>query len=1491
MHLSATFQTERTRVSEKGLPRSHFIAPKDLSRTETGVEINAMDMGITKMYPRRMQTMNALRFSLFRWQILSRHLTRLGGVLLAGCLVALSASAEVSGNWEYWYSDEDSTATVTKYTGSLSSPSVPSTVSRTEEYAEQDEDGEWHTRHRTYTYKVTAISGTFYGNQSITSVALPASVTVIGAMTFFNCTSLASFHFHEGITSIGGQAFQGCTGLTKVKTPSSLEEMGQMVFAHCSNLETAELNGSGLKRLIGSDNLFNGCGNLRQIFLGDGVTGLPPLTGCTNLQLFVAGKGVVDVENCYFQSVRFNNKLSVSFEGPLQSVGPSAFGNSAISKLNIAFDKEKGCCLSDNAFGGCVALNGNLDLRGIVWVDDMGGQFWGCTGITNVVWTRDVPFIPETCFSSCTGLLSATITKNVLQIGAWAFENCTALSDVWFEGAPPTVDHDWWNTSPFSGVAEGARGHYTEEYAEAWKEVIDPATGKWEGLIFQDPVPELRVDSADPTKGSLTLAWEDSASTGGVTYSVYRSASSSYSEMDRVTNGLTATSWIDTNYWAAEPVLKPLNYWVVAEGGGYEKRESEPVETRHRHGVFVGVGQYEMGMFRALTGQGWFDPSQDLSDITNAELFGKLARDQGDFTYVKVMAGIGANKEAVRKELQSLAERLQTGDYIVLFFSSHGDWDFWNTIKELEFRFSGIVLYDDTYEKDELRADLKRLMEGKNGMSVVCVVNSCLSGGAVSATPANEHVAWITSCQETQLTPSWTEIIGTPLPYFLLEYGWNRGCAGENAFLTFADLADYALPALDVFMKKVLKVNNPVIEEPDVLAHFIAGRPGNAGKHDKAPDTPVAFSATTGDEQIQLSWSGDSTADAFLLGREDLDGSHDQVFLISGDATLGKDPNAESGKTYRYYIAAMNDQGYSNWSRPEEGRQERGTMLGWLQKKGVSWIRELFDIAPEEDMSIVIATIESAFSTTGMVILPSELAGYVVTKIPDSAFENCGVLTGLSIPASVTYVGANAFAGCDELATLYVPAAWEGTDMLAAAGVPEGCEVVYGGVVRQTVHFDANGGTSKKASVTCAVGGKYSGFPTATWENHVFQGWYDDPEGGNRVRIGMEVTAVAERTLYAHWKKQTVHFDTNGGRSKKESVTCYVGGTYSGFPACTWENHVFLGWYDDPEGGSRVKNGMQVTADSERTLYAHWKRQTVRFDANGGTCKKKSVTCYVGGTYTTLASASWDGRKFLGWYNAPTGGNRVKLGMEVTADAERTLYAHWEQTIRFDGNGGTIKKASVTCVIGETYTTLASAKWDGRKFLGWYDAPTGGNRVKLGMEVTADAERTLYAHWEQTVRFDGNGGTCSKTTATYVIGETYSGFKTATRNGFTFKGWYTAKKGGARVKNGMTVTADAERTLYAHWQAAVASLSITGFSRSSRPVSAVRDARVPATECTIRVETIADAVYEIQWTPALGGAWTVLKRWTADADGETAVSVSVPAGEATGFFRVREVAD
>ena len=55
---------------------------------------------------------------------------------------------------------------------------------------------------------------------------------------------------------------------------------------------------------------------------------------------------------------------------------------------------------------------------------------------------------------------------------------------------------------------------------------------------------------------------------------------------------------------------------------------------------------------------------------------------------------------------------------------------------------------------------------------------------------------------------------------------------------------------------------------------------------------------------------------------------------------------------------------------------------------------------------------------SGVVIIPDALDGVPVKEIAPGAFADCGQITGITIPASVTRIGRGAFAGCGSLSAV-----------------------------------------------------------------------------------------------------------------------------------------------------------------------------------------------------------------------------------------------------------------------------------------------------------------------------------------------------------------------------------------------------------------------------------------------------------------------------------------
>ena len=198
---------------------------------------------------------------------------------------------------------------------------------------------------------------------------------------------------------------------------------------------------------------------------------------------------------------------------------------------------------------------------------------------------------------------------------------------------------------------------------------------------------------------------------------------------------------------------------------------------------------------------------------------------------------------------------------------------------------------------------------------------------------------------------------------------------------------------------------------------------------------------------------------------------------------------------------------------------------------------------------------------------------------------------------------------------------------------------------------------------------------------------------------------------------------------------------------------------------------------------------------------------YKYGEEFTLPTLTKKGSTFLGWFDAD--GNKVESGV-WNFDDSITLKPEFEagkNTITLDADGGTVDSTTITVTYGSKYTLPTPTK-TGHNFLGWYDAD--GNQVTSGYWY-GDIDTTLKAKWEVksytltlddaiaslTVTWNYNYGS-KYTTDTLYSGNTLS-YKTLTRTGYIFMGWYTDAE--CTTKYSFTGQITEDLTLYAKWEA------------------------------------------------------------------------------------------
>jgi hypothetical protein len=140
----------------------------------------------------------------------------------AACLSALSACDHPGGGdpLDFEFSTSGGKVSITKYTGSGGSVTIPSTI-----------DG----------LPVTSIGNdAFKSCHGLTSVVIPSTVTSIGDSAYFGCDELASTELPSSLISIGDAAF-AYAHLSSIVIPSSVTSIGENSFAYCTNLASVHV--------------------------------------------------------------------------------------------------------------------------------------------------------------------------------------------------------------------------------------------------------------------------------------------------------------------------------------------------------------------------------------------------------------------------------------------------------------------------------------------------------------------------------------------------------------------------------------------------------------------------------------------------------------------------------------------------------------------------------------------------------------------------------------------------------------------------------------------------------------------------------------------------------------------------------------------------------------------------------------------------------------------------------------------------------------------------------------------------------------------------------------------------------------------------------------------------------------------------------------------------------------------------------------------------
>lgn len=368
---------------------------------------------------------------------------------------------------------------------------------------------------------------------------------------------------------------------------------------------------------------------------------------------------------------------------------------------------------------------------------------------------------------------------------------------------------------------------------------------------------------------------------------------------------------------------------------------------------------------------------------------------------------------------------------------------------------------------------------------------------------------------------------------------------------------------------------------------------------------------------------------------------------------------------------------------------------------------------------------------------------------------------------------------------------------------------------------------------------QYYGFAgsSAAYYGTVFAGEASDSALGGSSPTNLDGTFTFEVNMSDEHMDQGVTWNAPDtmitGTSKAASVKLkYANGRYELRGTWTSSNPSVISV--DDNGTLHAKAPGTATITVNRQSYSFSKQitvtlSTISFSGNGATSGfMESIQGAIGQSATIPnVGFSRTGYTFTGWNTSPDGtGTAYRPNATIQFAAQNiTLYAQWKvrsYSVNFDSNGGSAV-ASQSVKYGSKASRPTDPTRAGHTFQGWYTSRDGGARYDFNQTVTGDV--TLYAHWSvnsYTLAFDGNGGKASESSRKVQYGNQYGSLPTATRTGYAFQGWYTARDGGTKVSSPSTTMGAADTTLYARWSVNSYTVSFDSDGGSNVPAQKVR---------------------------------------------------------------------
>lgn len=299
--------------------------------------------------------------------------------------------ADVYGDFEYEVDESNSTVTITRYTGSSTTVSIPSEINGLTVYCIGEK--------------------AFYNCESITGINIPDSIGWIGENAFSHCSGLTSIYIPKNVVRIDDFPFAFCNNISKIQVDASNSVYDSR--NNCNAIVHTRFNSitQGCKNTIipeGIENIgigaFSGYSCIKSIKLPDSITGI----------------GTYAFSYC-------SGLTSINLPEGLTGIGYRAFYNcTGLTSITIPKSMTR---IGYEPFSGCSSVT---DITIPDSVTSIGtNAFCGCESVTSITIPDSVTEIKDSAFALCKKLTSITLPSSITSIGNSVFALCDQLTSIY----------------------------------------------------------------------------------------------------------------------------------------------------------------------------------------------------------------------------------------------------------------------------------------------------------------------------------------------------------------------------------------------------------------------------------------------------------------------------------------------------------------------------------------------------------------------------------------------------------------------------------------------------------------------------------------------------------------------------------------------------------------------------------------------------------------------------------------------------------------------------------------------------------------------------------------------------------------------------------------------------------------------------------------------------------------------------------------------------